>query len=109
MKAFLKKYFILFFLIINLQMQAQDKTLDSLKLALKNAKDDTTKCFLLTLITDRLDPNEGEIFNEQLLKLTEKKSKTNTPLKNTYRKYFALAKNNMALIAQNQGDPQKAI
>ena len=64
---------------------AQDRIVDSLKLKLKMAKHDTTRCNILNALTETADDKEWPLFNDQLLKLAEKNSQTsNAQLKSIY-------------------------
>jgi tetratricopeptide (TPR) repeat protein len=88
-----------------------DKTIDSLKLALKNAKHDTTRCNILNELIENANEEEWPAYNEQLLKLAEKNvniAHTKT-LNDIYSEYFAAALNNSGLIAQQQGEYAKAL
>ena len=66
------------------------RIIDSLKLALKNAKHDTIRCNILnTLIENEADDNIWPKYNEQLLKLAKKGASSTTAnitLKNFYLK-----------------------
>jgi tetratricopeptide (TPR) repeat protein len=91
-------------------LSAQDRTIDSLKLVLKNAKHDTTRCNILNLmIESEGDDKVWPVFNEQLLNLAKKNSKTSPILKPFYLKYIANAFNNIGFLAQQQGDVAKAL
>lgn len=56
--------------------KAQNKTIDSLKLALKNAKHDTVRCNVLLILAETAPEDEWVNFNNQLLKLSEEKAKS---------------------------------
>lgn len=91
---------------------AQDKTLDSLKLELRNAKHDTIKCRILDLLTEIASDEEWPIFNSQLKTLTELKLKTITkssPEYKVYLKCLANATNNTGVIAQQNNELRNAI
>ena len=93
-------------------LSAQDRTIDSLKLALKNAKHDTTRCDILSELAETASDEEWPLFNEQLLKQAEKgmssAAMTSTP-KSFYLKHIGDALNNIAFLAQNHGDISKAL
>jgi len=85
--------------------------IDSLKLALKNAKHDTTRCNILNELIEIASDEEWPGYNEQLLKLAEKcASNTNTgAFRDFYLRYFAGALNNVGIIYNDQGDIPKAL
>ena len=89
---------------------AQDRIVDSLKLKLKMAKHDTTRCNILNALTETADDKEWPLFNDQLLKLAKKNSQTsNAQLKPIYLNHLAAAINNLGFIARQEGDIPKAI
>ena len=89
---------------------AQDRTVDSMKLALKTAKHDTTRCNILNALTEIASDEEWPLFNQQLLKLAKKNSQTtNAQLKPIYLKHVAAAINNLGFLARQEGDIPKAI
>ncbi|MBK8367194.1 MAG: tetratricopeptide repeat protein [Bacteroidetes bacterium] len=93
-------------------LSAQDRTIDSLKLALKNATHDTTRCNILNELAETASDEEWPMFNKQLLKLAEKGTKTltsNASLKPIYLKHLASAYNNEGYISDSQGDITKAL
>jgi len=97
-------------IIFCLKITAQNNTIDSLKLALKNAKHDTTRCNILNaMIESESDDAIWPIYNEQLRILAEKKSKTNTPNKSFYLKHLASALINNGFLAKQQGDIPKML
>jgi len=84
--------------------------MDSLKLELKNAKHDTTRCNILNAMVEaEYDDQVWPIYNEQLRVLAEKNTKTNTPNKPFYLKHLADALNNIGYFYNNQGDIPKAL
>ncbi len=89
----------------------QDPYIDSLKLALKTAKHDTTRCYILTYLSEGASDKEWPIFNEQLKNLSEKNIATaqTKDLKETYLYYYATSLNNIAYLAEQQGDYKKAL
>ena len=104
-----KKIFIFLFLSISLSGQVNT---DSLKLALKNAKHDTTRCAILTtLIEMEMDDEVWPKFNEQLLKLAHAGLAANPSktIKIFYIKQKAYAFNNIGVLANSHGDANKAI
>ncbi len=101
------------FLLFVGQVLAQDKTIDSLKLALKIAKNDTMRCFILhTMIQVESNEVVWLKYNGELKKLVEAKLKTTNPSSseyNIYRKYYASSIGNIGIIYENQGDVAKAL
>src|ERR1700741_2751181 len=90
----------------------QNKTIDSLKAVLKNAKHDTTSCAVLhELIEDPDNEKVWEQYNDQLLQLAEKNAAAAPPpiLKKFYLWYLAVAFQNRAFQAQAEGDNKQAI
>jgi hypothetical protein len=83
------------------------RTIDSLKLALKNAKHDTVCCNILNeLVEAEGDVALWPVYNEQLQKLAEKCVLTapTSALKKFYLKHVADAFNNMGFLATQHGD-----
>jgi len=109
MTSGLKKFIILF--CISLNAFGQDKTIDSLKLALKNAKHDTTRCAILNQLVEIESDDVWPVYNEQLLKLAEAGCVSNPPkaLLTIYMKYKANAFNNIGVLANDKGDIDKAL
>ena len=108
MKSKLKSYLLLLILALSVPLKAQDKTIDSLKLALKNAKNDTSRCNILSILAETAGDEEWPIFNETLYNLSEKnllKDDQNT----FYLKYRASSLNNKGVLAQVEGDISKAL
>ena len=97
----------LFFMLSLPQAFAQD--IDSLKLALKNAKHDTTRCNILNELAETASDDEWPVFNEQLKVLAEKNIAKKTSLKKIYLKHLADALNNIGFLALQQGDIPKAL
>jgi serine phosphatase RsbU (regulator of sigma subunit)/Tfp pilus assembly protein PilF len=86
------------------------QNLDSLKLALKNAKHDTTRCNLLNLLSENASEEEWPVYNEQLLKLADKSAVNASPaIRPIYLKHLGVALNNAGYLATNQGDIPKAL
>ena len=109
--VWLMKVFFLFIFLLPSILLAQNRTIDSLKLALKNAKHDTTRCNILTtLIEEEEDDNLWPIYNEQLITLAQKCANSSTnSLKTFYLKRLAEAYNNTGYLANLQGDIPKAL
>ena len=87
----------------------QDRTIDSLKLALKNAKHDTVRCNILNTLAETASDEEWPVFNEQLKVLAEKNIAAKAEPKNFYLKHIAAAFGNIGYLAQAQGDFSKAL
>jgi tetratricopeptide (TPR) repeat protein len=92
---------------------AQDITTDSLKAALKFAKNDTIRINILKeLIEAENDDKVWVRYNDQMLKLSEKgvaSSPSGSTLKRFYLKSVASALNNIGFLANNRGDIPKAL
>ena len=85
------------------------RNIDSLKLALKNAKHDTVRCNILSALAENADDDEWPAFNEQLKSLTEKNIANNSTPKKFYLKHLANALNNVGFLSDNKGDIPKAL
>ncbi len=114
MKTKFKYILILLFLAYcELYFVAQTPTLDSLKLVLKNAKHDTTKCNILNALIEAESNDTIWIkYNDELKSISEKNLNiysSNNPLFKTYIKYSALVYNNMGYLAEIKGNIPKAI
>jgi serine phosphatase RsbU (regulator of sigma subunit)/Tfp pilus assembly protein PilF len=113
MKVKLNELFLLLIILtFSLNLNAQDPLIDSLKLALKNAKHDTTRSNILNILAETAGDEEWPAFNEQLLKLAEKgvySSGPNTPAKKFYLRHLAGAYNNVGVLASSHGDLPKAL
>ncbi len=83
---------------------------DSLKLALKNAKHDTTRCSILNaMIEDEEDEKIWSKYNEQLKELSEKNIKSNDANNKIYLKYLATYLYNVGFSYDNKGDVTRAL
>ncbi len=80
------------------------QNIDSLKLALKNAKHDTARCNILFTLAETASDEEWPAFNEQLKKLAEKKLAANSLPKKFYLKHLAFALNNVGVYCDYKGD-----
>jgi tetratricopeptide (TPR) repeat protein len=107
----MKKQILLSFIFLLLvgQAMAQDNTIDSLKLALKKAKHDTSRCHILYELSIAASDDEWPQYNQQLLTLAEKNAVTNSSFKNNYLRYVAEASNNVGFLAQMRGDMPDAL
>ena len=97
--------------VLSMNAFSQDLTIDSLKLALKNAKHDKIKCSILRELAETADDNEWPAFNEQLIVLAEKNVKLNNDgaTKSFYIKQLATGLNNKAVLYQLSGNRQEAL
>ena len=93
----------LLFLISSLFSTAQNKTIDSLKLALKSAKHDTTRCIILYELLGAVEDEEFLIYNKKLLSIADKNIKTETN-KIFFLKQSALTYNDVGLWFFNRGN-----
>ncbi len=106
------KYALLALTIILLQVNlfGQNKTIDSLKLLLKNAKHDTFRCEILFALSEsEPDENIWPKYNEELMILAEKNLAKGIPHKTIYLKYLATAFNNEGVINDIRGNTQLAL
>jgi tetratricopeptide (TPR) repeat protein len=98
--------------LVYLPFFAQDKTIDSLKLALKTAAHDTVRCEVLTALAESAPDGEWEKYNEQLKIIAEKNIKTPSSgvhEKKLFKKYYATSLSNMGGIYHSQGHVAKAL
>lgn len=90
-----------------------DPRIDSLKKALGEARNDTTRCSILNqMIEAETDDNIWPAYNEQLKTICEenlKKYKKGELLYNFYLRHLAAAISNEAYLANNRGDITKAL
>lgn len=104
---------ILFFIFLFLtghSFFAQD--IDSLKLALKNAKEDTTRVKIYVQLCELTEVNELADYVYPTISLCEKNLKkypTTNPLHSFYNKNLSIAFNNAAYLASQLGEVQKAL
>lgn len=96
-----------------LHVKAQDRTIDSLKNILKSAKHDTARCTALSdLIGAENDDKIWPLYNEQLLKLSEKGANNSALTKKEkkfYLEFLADALNNKGYLSSKQGNIPKAL
>lgn len=105
----MKKATVIFYFIIGV-LNAQEKLVDSLKIELKNATHDTTKCNILNqLVEIEKDDTKWPKYNNLLIKIAEKNSVKPNPLKNVYLKHLIYALGNTAYGFKNKGDIKKAL
>ena len=98
-------FYILFFPVLAF---AQDAYIDSLQLALKNAKHDTVKVKLLNELSEICDITEILSYAEPCANLCNKVLKSD-PKNSFYLKHLSDAINNIGFVAEQQGESQKAL
>ena len=103
-------YFLLFFSFINCH-KSRSQNIDSLKKALENAKQDTTRLTILFVLVESIsDDKVWPFYNEQAYKLSEKLClNTNALITKKGKKGLADALNNIGYNYCNQGDIPKAL
>lgn len=110
MKARLK---IVIACVVFYSVQLFSQNMDSLKLILKNARHDTTKCNALNaLIEAEGDETIWPAYNEDLKKIAEKHLKSEDPnssLGKFYHKQQAAAYNNIGYLKNQQGNVSEAL
>lgn len=110
MSQSLKYLFIAFWIFLS-HVRVTGQNIDSLKIALKNAKTDTNKItILLELVANISDDNVWPIYNKQMLELSEKLIQSNNLLIQKKGKIgLADAYNNIGFMYNNQGDIPNAL
>ncbi len=100
-------FFILFFSTLSVSAQ----TVDSLKLLLKNAKQDTVKLQILAELSGNCEQDEIANYTGQALELADKllAEKSLIPFKKTILSSKAVVLNCMAIFLHNQGNITKAL
>jgi tetratricopeptide (TPR) repeat protein len=84
--------------------------MDSLKLALKNATHDTTRCTILNaMVETESDEALWPKYNLQLKALAEKNITAGSEFKNIYLKYLSLSLNNLGFFYQKDGNLSKGL
>lgn len=101
-----------FILLFPLLTVAQNPTVDSLLLVLKNAKHDTLRCALLNQLVDS-EPDEEKLtaYNNQYMALAQKCSASSTiPAdKKKYLKHLSIAYNNASYLAEEHGEVKQML
>jgi tetratricopeptide (TPR) repeat protein len=111
----MKKQFLLstIFIIFSNHFLSQNKTIDSLKLVLKNSKHDTTRCNVLNLLIEASFPKEEwKTYNEEIMSIAEKNYNTSFPnkiIEKTFAKYYADALNNAGYMYKSKSEIPKAL
>ncbi len=90
---------------------SQNKTVDSLKSALKKATHDSTRCIILNaMIEAEEDDDLWPQYNEQLYTIVQKNlANGKTPLTKFYKGHLADVLNNKGFVAQFSSKPEKAL
>lgn len=100
------------FVLLCVFLEAQNKTIDSLKLELVRAKHDTTKCQILHMLAEAASDEEWQIFSEKLFKLADSKLKLTSLSKREYQFYQKKAAHAFCLkayAAHAEGNISKAL
>lgn len=110
MKKRIKIAFVFILLLLN--VSAQNHFIDSLKLSLKNADNDSTRCKVLHELIESIDGDGWLIYNDELLVISEtnlKNSSDNTPELLFYKKFYAEALANKGFWASEKYDAISAL
>lgn len=103
-------FFIFYFSCLNAQ---KDGIVDSLKLALMNSKSDTVRCNTYDKLIDVISNPEEQIkLNDQYKQLSQvnvNKTTSTHPLNFFYNRHLANAYNNSTVLAQHEGNLEKAL
>ncbi len=103
---------LLFFLFLSALVFSQSNAIDSLKNALKIAKNDTTRCGILNqMIENESDDAVWPSYNNQMKNIAEKNLSTNPKgaLKKAFLEYLAAAYNNIGFLLGNEGNLDKGV
>ena len=108
----MKNLTLLLFIFAVFFTKAQNNTIDSLKLALKNAKHDTMRCKILYELVDIASDEEWPVFNEQLKNVAESNLKNpsiSASLTKFFINYLAASYANNGFLALQKGDKARAL
>ena len=109
----MKKIILIICLFLGLSLTAQNRTIDSLKLVLKSAKHDTTRCTILNAMVEvEEDDSLWQKYNDQLKAIAEKNlasSSLSGPLKKNYLQHLANSLNNIGFFYNSTGEIKKAL
>ena len=108
----MRKLLFVFFILVSTLTYSQVSQVDSLKKLLKEAKHDTVRCYILSLIVEyEYDEKLWPIYNDQLAKLAQKNATAaaSKHLNTFYLKYYAGSLNNKGFLTQEHGDIVKAL
>ncbi len=106
----MKKIVNILFIFISSGIFSQN--IDSLKLALRNAKHDTVRCTILSQLAETASDEEWPKFNDDLKKIAEQNLKLNTEniyLHKMFTKFLCTSIKNKAFLAHQKGNISKAI
>ncbi len=113
MKSIAKYIFLLLLLLrFNEQTFGQNRIIDSLKSALKNAKHDTIRCAILNeMIGEEENDSIWPVYNDQLLKIVNQhlENKNSNDNRKFYIKHFAEAQYHLAYSAHAKNDLSEAL
>jgi tetratricopeptide (TPR) repeat protein len=110
-----RKYFlfVIAFAFLSSSFSAQNKTIDSLRVALKNTKHDTMYCKVFMELTETLAQNgfskEWPKLSQQLLDFSQKKINLKEEPKKLYLKARAYAQGNLGYYDYTKGDTTNAL
>jgi tetratricopeptide (TPR) repeat protein len=108
----LSKYLSLVIVALLFQSKGFCKNIDSLKIALKNAKHDTTRCNIYYNLGKGLyieQPDSAILFWGKVKEISENKLKESDILKKWYLKKLGKAFNGLGTVYQNLGDIAKSL
>ena len=112
MKSKLKYFLTIQILIFCISVSIGQQTkVDSLKIALKSAKHDTSKIMILLELVENIDDaNVWSIFNEQAFSLSKKLTQnSNEQIKKKGKQGLADAYNNFGYLSNERGDITEAL
>src|SRR5688500_6302580 len=99
-----------FCLCFSVKSVAQDSQLDSLKLLLKKAANDTNKLALLEAISDAAPDGEWQVYSDELGRLSQKFISHKDPaIQKAGKRYYSVSLNNKGFIALEKGDYNTAL
>src|SRR4051812_28735009 len=103
-------YIIIFLICLGKNVFSQTAFSDSLKLALKAAEQDTSRCIILNaLVVAEADDKIWPAYNDRLKTIAETNSKTSKgTLHAFYLKYLAMALNNLGYLSSQHSEMQQA-
>ncbi len=87
---------------------SQSNQTDSLRIQLKNAKHDTTRCKILNLLIESENNDNWPNDNQQLKEIAERNSKQLNELRVFYLEYYALSLSNFGYLSMQNGKNTEA-
>ena len=92
-------------------LSAQNKTLDSLNLLLKQPLHDTVRCLVLANLTNRCSENDLSNYNDRLCEYAQSKLKQTHDKAEIvfFKKYYAVSLSNKGFIAAGKADLKSAL